>query len=538
MRIRSLPRPALGPRSLYGIAVAWALLLVWVLSRKSITVDEVAHIPAGYSYLRTGEVVLNPMHPPLLKELAAVPLLLLHLRMPVGREEIRTLGRDPVYQREFGQRFLLENGVERVVFWARLPMVLTAAGLAILVGRWSAELWGRAGALLSLGLFVFDPTVTAHAPLVTTDVGFACFAVLFFRALRAYAAAPGARRLLWTATTLGLAMGAKFSGAILPLLAFVCLLADRPEAPWTWRERVVRAGLSTFALSGLAYGVLWALYVFPPDPLFYLRGLGTIGADLDPSYRYFLAGEFRAEGWKTYLLVAWLLKTPLPSLLLLAMAGAATLAGRRAPGREEWYLLAPALAFFVGYSLAGTNLGIRHLVPALPFLYVWAGRCGPWLLEGPRALRWVLAALVVWLVAEFAAISPDHLSYLNELAGGSRRGPEWLDDSNVDWGQGLIQLRHYLEQSDLGNFRLCYFGSFDPQAYGVRASGAVSLQELASGRPPGNLVLSAHCVARARALLRQQHGEGPGNWLAREAPAAIVGHAYYVYVEPDPVPSP
>jgi hypothetical protein len=34
--------------------------------------------------------------------------------------------------------------------------------------------------------------------------------------------------------------------------------------------------------------------------------------------------------------------------------------------------------------------------------------------------------------------------------------------------------------------------------------------------------------ARARALLAERGGEGPGSWLARE-PDAIVGHAYYVF---------
>ena len=47
--------------------------------------------------------------------------------------------------------------------------------------------------------------------------------------------------------------------------------------------------------------------------------------------------------------------------------------------------------------------------------------------------------------------------------------------------------------------------------------------------PRGVLVASAHCLARARALLRRQHGDTERNWLARLEPRAIVGHALYVY---------
>ena len=41
----------------------------------SLTMDELAHLPAGYSYLTQKDMRLNPEHPPLIKDLAAFPLL-------------------------------------------------------------------------------------------------------------------------------------------------------------------------------------------------------------------------------------------------------------------------------------------------------------------------------------------------------------------------------------------------------------------------------------------------------------------------------
>ncbi|NCA94387.1 MAG: hypothetical protein EOM84_04370, partial [Sphingobacteriia bacterium] len=43
------------------------------------TFDEIAHIPAGYSYLTQNEMRLNPEHPPLIKNLSAFPLIFMNL---------------------------------------------------------------------------------------------------------------------------------------------------------------------------------------------------------------------------------------------------------------------------------------------------------------------------------------------------------------------------------------------------------------------------------------------------------------------------
>jgi hypothetical protein len=125
-------------------------------------------------------------------------------------------------------------------------------------------------------------------------------------------------------------------------------------------------------------------------------------------------------------------------------------------------------------------------------------------------------------------IYPDHLSYFNQIAGGYRHGPEWLDDSNVDWGQGLIQLREYLETRKLENYSLCYFGSAEPLYYGI--AGRNVTDEVPLSPPVGTkLILSGHYVARMRALAPRHISNERQNWLSKAVPKAIVGHAYYVY---------
>ena len=53
-----------------------AVLAGGAARRESITVDEVAHIGAGVSYLQKLDMRLNVEHPPLAKALAALPLIL------------------------------------------------------------------------------------------------------------------------------------------------------------------------------------------------------------------------------------------------------------------------------------------------------------------------------------------------------------------------------------------------------------------------------------------------------------------------------
>src|SRR5262249_49786468 len=117
--------------------------------------------------------------------------------------------------------------------------------------------------------------------------------------------------------------------------------------------------------------------------------------------------------------------------------------------------------------------------------------------------------------------------------GGWRCGPFWLDDSNVDWGQGMKQLRGWLTlHPPQGSLLLGYFGSIRPENYGLRALPVVS-DDLRQPPHAGLYAVSAHLVARAMAGLRETYGDGPGNWLLHKTPTAIVGHAYYIYDIPE-----
>jgi len=530
------------------------VLPVVLMRRKSATFDEVVHLPAGYSYLTTGLFKINPQHPPLIKEICALPLLFMDLKMPVDRETLRQGNLPLTYQWGFGRRFLYSQDADRILFRGRIMAVGLSLGLAILIACWSFRLWGVSGALLAVTLYLLDPTVTAHAQLVATDVGLAFFATLFLWMLRRYVDEPGRIRLALAGITLGLALGAKFSAIILIPIALILLLlarstlpvasaAARPSPAAERRQKkhasqVAKAAqkppvhpaplMSLVFMLLIAALVVWAVYFFPSDPWFYLKGLATVNKDHDPGYSAYLMGEMRSGRWYSYFLIAYLVKTPIPELLLLAAAGVLFFRGRRAGLLDEAFLLIPALSFFIGYSFTADNLGVRYLIPCYPFLMVFTARLGPAVAAGRAWVKAAAAALLVWMIVEFAVIWPDHLAYFNEITGVPPQGSRWLDDSNLDWGQGLLQLRDYLAKHPVTDFYLCYFGSASPAYYGVQGR-EIQVRGLLVPPSPGTYILSAHCVARARAELARSYGEASGNWLAQTAPKAVVGHAFEIY---------
>jgi 4-amino-4-deoxy-L-arabinose transferase-like glycosyltransferase len=430
--------------------------------------DEPAHIAAGLSYVQTGEVRANPQHPPLLKELEGLSLRLSGVRLPDSPEIQRMLAGEGG-ETGAGNALISRNGPDRVLFWARMPLVLLSGFLGLLIYLWGRRIVGPVAALAALFLWALDPTLLAHSFLVTMDAGLAVFTLLFVFALWNYVVRPDTRRLVWCGLALGAALSAKFSGLVLlPVAAALLLAAVRwpPQAAPDSAPPVARSyagGAGALAIMCLlAILVIQALYLSPDGLYLYSTGLQRVNADHDPAYLVFLAGRMQHQ-FLSYFAVAYLLKEPIPILLLTGIGLAALLRGKTVPPLAKLFLLLPPAVLFAAHTLWADNLGVRYIIPMLPFAYLIAGAGAAWLLQ--HRARWarpLAAVLGLWLVATAIGIYPDHLAYFNEAAclpgtpaqigmdGGTRCGPMWLDDSNVDWGQGLKQMKQWMDRNAKG----------------------------------------------------------------------------------------
>ena len=56
---------------------------------------------------------------------------------------------------------------------------------------------------------------------------------------------------------------------------------------------------------------------------------------------------------------------------------------------------------------------------------------------------------------------------MNVAAGGTTNGWRVLNNSDFDWGQGLIDLRNWMGENQVQTVQLAYFGYVDPKVYGV-----------------------------------------------------------------------
>ena len=251
--------------------VAGLLLVMWVqltlsVRGESISWDEGDHLFAGYMSLKTGDLGLNPEHPPLMKMVAALPLLAMRdLRVP------------PLQGRNFkieanldGKDFNAWNWPKGTLFRARLAVSSFAMLLGLLIFLAAQEMFGTTAGFIALAFFAFDPSFLAHGALVTTDTGVSCFIFASIYAFYRYVKAPSWGRVAVLGLATGLAFASKHTGVLLvPMLIVlaICEIIRHPRraAGETQDCRKTLTGQLLGALvvaAVISLVVLWAFYGF------------------------------------------------------------------------------------------------------------------------------------------------------------------------------------------------------------------------------------------------------------------------------------
>lgn len=481
----------------FWLLVPAIILFFWLaldsMVGDSPTMDEQNHLARGLAFLRTGDPRLSVEHPPLVNSISALPLL--------TQPEIRLPTDHPSWTRpqgwyEFAELMLWEynDDVTRMIFLARLPIVFLTLALALVGLHFAERLWGPPAGVVAFLLLLFDPNILAHGRYVTTDLGGALFVFLAGFLIWRYWQRPTPQRFFLAGVGLGLAYGSKLSALVFgPTFALLALLPLYGQA-WTWqlagRRLIQFAGMNLIALL-----LVWALFAFQWGPLqlasshvAFLNGVSapmpTFWAGVEqilllseggrPS---FLLGETSTAGFAAYFPIAFLVKTPLITLfLLISVVVWYLIAIRNDQGwRRFGYLLLPAAVYFLVSMQSGLNIGYRHLLPVLPFIYVLiAGdvthlvhRCSvmPSVKKPIPAI--VAGALVLALLIPTLSIHPHYLSYFNAIAGGPENGYRILVDSNVDWGQDLLRLKTWMQENDVPEVHLSWFGTADPEHYDI-----------------------------------------------------------------------
>ncbi len=534
----------------------------------SLTFDEGPHLAVGYATLRTGDFRLQPVHihPPLANVLAAAPLLL-QRDLPDPREidgwEVSSLSAITdavVWQYPHPRRLAIAG---------RIPILLLGLLLGALIFRWAWNMGGWLTGTVALALYAFDPNFIAHGSLITTDMAAVFFSVATLYVLE-NSRVIERQAIPWVGVgiLLGLAQQAKVSALLLvPVVGVMLCVAGcklqvascrlqvgswKKRLPWlVWRIVwvFVPAGLVVWAGYGFEIGAVPGL-PFPVPAATHAKIFLSLREHYALGHPTFLLGRVSDQGWWWYFPAAFLLKTPLPVLLFALYAIL----------RGAWLVFHSRFTFHVSHltltifpllyaltSLFSTvNIGYRHLLPMLPFIYIGIGMgigrmisdfAGHKSRVMSQILQPVTLGALVWLLIGTLGVAPHYLAFFNEIAGGPENGYHALVDSNLDWGQNLWDLHAWMDAHAHDHVYYAHYSPARPQAYGIDADFLPPdprAVEFAPWHPePGLYVIGATVLQGPYAPEINTYA-----WFRAQEPTVRLGHALFVYdVPPRPAPA-
>ena len=516
------------------ILLLWLFVVSFLSSRDdSVIFDETAHIGGGYSYLTQRDMRLNPEHPPLVKDLAALPLLSQNIKFPTNTNAWQNQINGQ-WDQGGGLLFEFGNDPDRILQSVRLPIILLAIFTGALLFLWVRGLYGGRVAILTLFFYTFSPTVIAHSRFVTTDIAATLAFLIGIASFLRFLANHNPKRLVMAGIAFGIAQNLKYSLFLLiPIdlaLLFFWLITKENQ---NLREYINLAfkTLGIFMIGAVIIWLvfLWHIWDYPQDrqvremteqvgrfkpqafvsldrwllehsatrPLGqYLMGVMMVTQRTAGGNSAYFLGEVSSNGWRTYFPTLYIFKEALAFHILTALALILACARVLRTRKKSWrafsgwiqdnFALFASMFFIVFYwasSVANPlNIGIRHVLPTFPFIYLlvarelilWTGGVKrPKEFSGPLSVLrfiyqnlivplpriFVLSLLMIWIVASIILNFPFYLSYYNELAGGTLAGWQIATDSNYDWGQDLKRLGA-LAKKDFPNetIYLHYFG--------------------------------------------------------------------------------
>lgn len=614
-----------------GILAIHFILGLVISSQESMIYDERAHIPASYSYVRFGDMRLNPEHPPLIKDLAGLPLLGLNLTFPLSAPEWQTGINE---QWTMGDLFLnctrpnlACNDADKILFWSRLPITILSVLLGFAIFFFTRKIGGTLAGLFATLLYASDPNIIAHNHYVTTDIGIALFLFSAFYTFVRFLKKPTFQNMFLAGIFLGLAELTKVSAILLfPLFGlFVLLFAFtkhkefgdyQTDRKFRWHTLLIYS-LKFVGIILTAFIIIWSLYAWntihmPSHTLIdsanlylsqnnapahfahdlvvrtsehpvlkplsqYFLGVAMIFARVGSGNPHYFLGEVTMDPSVWYFPIVFLLKETLPFLLLLIFTLCYTiyrigksLFEKQVPlstfladsfqNRITQYLMFAFILLYTYVSLTGKlNIGIRHLFPILPLLYLLISKTLFDFFDrhdddktSKKTLSILLGIITSTIIAIPILAYPNYLSYFNIAVGGHLNGYQYVTDSNYDWGQDLKRVKSFVDLHNrckagketfdeekecalssmyppIDTIRVDYFGGSSPAYY----LGDMFIPWWGERAPEAGWYAISSFFYQESLYKKKPLGTNDYSWLKGITPVRRAGDSFFIYYIPE-----
>jgi hypothetical protein len=494
--------------------------------------DEDVDIFTGYRCW-SGEILLDPTHPPMAKAVETLPLLGMKINPEISPKAPN------IWTKAFCFFFVSNPGrAEAIVEAARwVNLVLFGWGMGWLLFLITRK-WPVPAFITTMTLWTFDPLFLAYSPLSKADlpVTFLFLATLVVN--QKSRENPSLPMDLLTGFLSGLCITSKFTGlalvAIVPLLDFF----QRPTGSWFSKPALLRLGEKWFlnasgAITAIALVYLPASFHEPDhlEPLHYF--LNSISQRIIIYPPIYFEGALTGQKHWLYYPILLLLKTPIP-LLLLGALGYFLIAFKKInPPLWQWL---PGPFFFIAL-LPMQNNGIRNALPSFPFFILVAAQAAGFLWNwrspaAPSAGKIAVGGLLLFQVFS-VAFGPSHpLSYANELLPRNQK-IYWLGSTDLDAGQDTKSMSLFAQKQRWDHVKLAYIGLDDPQSYGLNWNYWTEA-DLKTPQPGWVYLVNVEFLQLGSAFNPQSRPLF-NSWLTRTPPTGEIGDTWYYFDVPGPV---
>lgn len=463
------------------------LLLLFQAWHTGVTTDEPSHLVSARLYWQHADRLRPQDMPPLIKIAGGWVPSRLNLPLPAD------LGKPGEDRREWEvaidmMQRLQPSAIHDIYFKSRLPFLVFPLLTLILLWTWAGQLFSKTTALVIAAAFALEPTALAHGALFKNDLAATFTYLLFWFCAWRYAESPSVRRALAVGGAAALAMLTKLSLLFViplaPVLIVLCAKRGQRIKALAWSAGAVvliyvtiaaayqfdlrPLTVAEFEAAGSAgYVPRWfiavaGLFRVLPIPTSLWTGLITLFSNTSFSVPVYMLGRVWPEGNPFYFLFALAVKVPVSIWIL--MLGGAAITLRRRPRWTDLLWLLPGILYIALASSVPLQLGVRLVLPALPFGLLLAGRAIE-ALQRTQARQAMLAVLAAVFLFETIRSYPNGITFFNLAAGGPANGSRLLLDSNLDWGQGLPELETWARTNKVLPIRLSYFGNDMPFRY-------------------------------------------------------------------------